>query len=202
QIGRLGGLAVLDLEGLWTRYDDPEPLLAEVTELDEQPATRRLQAMYAEPISEDLIGRRIEEIARAGVTTAASLSPQRTARYAKAVGDAGGGPIGIRGRQGRGGGGRGNLRHPRHHGFGRARLRPGRAAQPEAVHLRARRPGGGGRLRDLPRRPAPDAPRRRRGAGRLRRRLRPHHREGARRGGAEGHPERPRGGGTARPPGR
>ncbi len=45
QIGRLGGLAVLDLEGLWTRYSDPEPLLAEVTELDEQAATRRLQAL-------------------------------------------------------------------------------------------------------------------------------------------------------------
>src|SRR3954454_19347794 len=89
QIGQLGGLGVLDLEGLWTRYEDPEPLLAEVTELDEQAATRRLQAMYAEPISEDLIGRRIEEVARAGVTTAASLSPQRTARYAKAVVDAG-----------------------------------------------------------------------------------------------------------------
>jgi IMP dehydrogenase len=67
QIGRLGGLAVLDLEGLWTRYEDPEPLLAEVTELDEQAATRRLQAMYAEPISTDLIGRRIKEIARAVV---------------------------------------------------------------------------------------------------------------------------------------
>jgi IMP dehydrogenase len=88
-IGRLGGLAVLDLEGLWTRYEDPEPLLAEVTELDEQAATRRLQAMYAEPISEELIGRRIAEIARAGVTTAASLSPQRTARYYKAAVDAG-----------------------------------------------------------------------------------------------------------------
>ena len=88
-IGRLGGLAVLDVEGLWTRYEDPEPLLAEVTELDEQAATRRLQAMYAAPISEELIGRRIEEIARAGVTTAASLSPQRTARYYKAVVDAG-----------------------------------------------------------------------------------------------------------------
>src|SRR5260370_18424970 len=88
-IGRLGGLAVRGVEGLWTRYEDPEPLLAEVTELDEQAATRRLQAMYAEPISEELIGRRIEEIARSGVTTAASLSPQRTARYAKAVVDAG-----------------------------------------------------------------------------------------------------------------
>src|ERR1700730_15451734 len=42
-IGRLGGLAVLDLEGLWTRYEDPEPLLAEVTELGEEAATRRLQ---------------------------------------------------------------------------------------------------------------------------------------------------------------
>src|SRR5690349_6131473 len=89
RIGQLGGLAVLDLEGLWARYEDPEPLLAEVTELDEQAATKRLQAMYAEPISEDLIGTRIEEVARAGVTTAASLSPQRTARYAKAVVDAG-----------------------------------------------------------------------------------------------------------------
>jgi IMP dehydrogenase len=88
-IGRLGGLAVLDLEGLWTRYEDPEPLLAEVTELDEQAATRRLQAMYAEPISEELIGRRISQIAGAGITTAASLSPQRTARYAKTVVDAG-----------------------------------------------------------------------------------------------------------------
>ena len=43
EIGRLGGLAVLDLEGLWTRYEDPEPLLAEIAELDEPAATRRLQ---------------------------------------------------------------------------------------------------------------------------------------------------------------
>src|ERR1700735_3240024 len=63
-IGRLGGLAVLDVEGLWTRYEDPAPLLAEVTELDEQAATRRLQAMYAEPVSEALIGGRIAENGR------------------------------------------------------------------------------------------------------------------------------------------
>src|SRR6266851_7472275 len=49
QIGRLGGLAVLDLEGLWTRYEDPEPLLEEVTELDDAAATRRLQEIYTEP---------------------------------------------------------------------------------------------------------------------------------------------------------
>ena len=88
-IGELGGLAVLDLEGLWTRYEDPEPLLAEVAELDDATATRRLQEIYAEPIKEELIGRRIEEIRRAGVVTAARLSPQRTAQYHKAVIEAG-----------------------------------------------------------------------------------------------------------------
>src|ERR1700734_728278 len=97
QIGRLGGLGVLDLEGLWTRYEDPEPLLAEITELDEQAATRRLQNMYAQPIREELIGQRIEEIARAKVTTAARLSPQKTARYYKAVLDAGADIFVIRG---------------------------------------------------------------------------------------------------------
>ncbi|GAA0959622.1 GuaB3 family IMP dehydrogenase-related protein [Actinocorallia libanotica] len=88
-VGRLGGLGVLDLEGLWTRYDDPEPLLAEIAELSDEQATRRLQEVYQEPIKEELIGRRIEEIREAGVTVAASLSPQRTARYSKAVVDAG-----------------------------------------------------------------------------------------------------------------
>ncbi|HWG62924.1 MAG TPA: GuaB3 family IMP dehydrogenase-related protein [Streptosporangiaceae bacterium] len=89
QIGKLGGLAVLDLEGLWTRYENPEPLLAEIAQLDEPTATRRLQEIYAEPIKEELIGLRIEQIRAAGVTTAASLSPQRTVRYYKAVIDAG-----------------------------------------------------------------------------------------------------------------
>src|SRR5215472_12654928 len=73
RIGALGGLAVLDLEGLWTRYEDPEPLLAEAAELGEEAATRRLQEMYAEPIKEDLIGARIEQISATGVTTAARL---------------------------------------------------------------------------------------------------------------------------------
>jgi IMP dehydrogenase len=89
QIGGLGGLAVLDLEGLWTRYPDPEPVLAEIAELGQEAATRRLQEIYAEPIKEELIGQRIEEIRSAGVTTAARLSPQRTVRYYKAVIDAG-----------------------------------------------------------------------------------------------------------------
>jgi IMP dehydrogenase len=97
KIGKLGGLAVLDLEGLWTRYDDPEPLLAEITELDEQAATKRLQEMYAAPIKDELIGQRIEEIKREKVTTAARLSPQKTAKYYKAVVDAGADIFVIRG---------------------------------------------------------------------------------------------------------
>jgi len=96
-IGALGGLAVLDLEGLWTRYEDPEPLLAEAAELDAEAATRRLQEIYAAPIQEDLIGRRIEEIKASGITTAARLSPQRTVRYYKAVLDAGADIFVIRG---------------------------------------------------------------------------------------------------------
>jgi IMP dehydrogenase len=88
-VGRLGGLAVLDLEGLWTRYEDPDPLLAELAGLDDAGATRRLQEVYAEPIKEELIGRRIQEIRAAGVTVAARLSPQRTKQYHKAVIDAG-----------------------------------------------------------------------------------------------------------------
>jgi IMP dehydrogenase len=89
EIGRLGGLAPLDLEGLWTRYDDPSPLLEECASLGTEAATRRLQEIYAAPIKEELIGRRIEEIRASGVTTAVRLSPQRTVQYHKAVIDAG-----------------------------------------------------------------------------------------------------------------
>ncbi|POM25322.1 putative oxidoreductase [Actinomadura rubteroloni] len=88
-VGRHGGLGVLDLEGLWTRYENPEPLLAEIASLDDTRATQRLQEIYGAPIREELIGRRIEEIRSAGVTVAAALSPQRTAQFHKAVIDAG-----------------------------------------------------------------------------------------------------------------
>ena len=96
-IGKLGGLAVLDIEGVWTRYDDPEPLLAEVAALDDAAATARLQQIYAEPIKDDLIGQRISEIRAAGVTIAARLSPQRTLKYHKALIDAGTDFVVIRG---------------------------------------------------------------------------------------------------------
>jgi IMP dehydrogenase len=83
EIGRLGGLAVLNLEGLQTRYDDPESTLAEIAELPDAEATRRMQQMYQEPIKEELIYKRIREIKDAGVVAAASLTPQRVERYHK-----------------------------------------------------------------------------------------------------------------------
>ncbi len=89
EVGRLGGLGVLDLEGLWTRYDDPAPLLAELAELDEPAGTERMRALYREPVKEDLIRARIKQLRDAGVVAAGALSPQRTARYHQAVVDAG-----------------------------------------------------------------------------------------------------------------
>jgi len=84
-IGGLGGLAALNLEGLWSRYEDPEPLFEEIADLPDDKATRRMQEIYAEPIKDDLVGQRIRETKQAGVVTAASLTPQRVPRYAKAV---------------------------------------------------------------------------------------------------------------------
>jgi IMP dehydrogenase len=80
---------VLNLEGLWTRYDDPTDLLEEVAGLEGPDAVRRMQQIYAEPIRAELITERLREIRDAGVTVAGSLSPQRTKEYAKTVVDAG-----------------------------------------------------------------------------------------------------------------
>ncbi|NEM92205.1 GuaB3 family IMP dehydrogenase-related protein [Galbitalea soli] len=88
-MGRLGGLGVLDLEGLWTRYDDPEPLLAEIRRLPDETATRRMQEIYAEPIKPELVTARLEQIRSAGVPVAGALSPQRTQELYQTVVDAG-----------------------------------------------------------------------------------------------------------------
>jgi IMP dehydrogenase len=80
-LGRLGGLGVLNLEGLWTRYEDPDPVYQEIAGLADAEATKRMQEIYAQPINPELIGRRVEEVKRAGVVVAASLTPQRVARY-------------------------------------------------------------------------------------------------------------------------
>jgi IMP dehydrogenase len=85
EVGRLGGLAVLNLEGLWTRYDDPEPIFDEIASLPPEKATRRMQELYNEPVKDHLIGQRVREIKEGGVTACASLTPQRVEKYAKLV---------------------------------------------------------------------------------------------------------------------
>jgi IMP dehydrogenase len=84
-LGRLGGLGVIDLEGLWTRYDDPAPLLEEVASLGGFEATRRLQQIYAEPIKPELMVDRVKQLRDSGVTVAGALSPQLTKEHAASV---------------------------------------------------------------------------------------------------------------------
>src|SRR6187397_223178 len=89
-IGKLGGLAVLNLEGIWTRYEDADAQLERIAQLPKEVATREMQAIYQEPIKPELIAQRIEEIKQEpGVVVAASLTPQRVARYYELALDAG-----------------------------------------------------------------------------------------------------------------
>ena len=83
EVGRLGGLAVLNLEGLQTRYEDPDSILAEIAKLPNDEATRRMQELYQEDVKEELIYKRIREIKDAGVYAAASLTPQKVERWNK-----------------------------------------------------------------------------------------------------------------------
>ena len=88
-LGKFGGLGVLDLEGLWTRYEDPTPQLAEIAQLPAEMATARMQELYSAPIQAELITARLEQIREAGVTVAGALTPQRTQEFYKTVVDAG-----------------------------------------------------------------------------------------------------------------
>jgi IMP dehydrogenase len=88
-IGKLGGLGVLNLEGIQTRYEDADAMLDEIASLPNDKATRRMQEIYAEPIKEELVGRRIEEIKKGGVVVAASLTPQRVKQYYRTAMEAG-----------------------------------------------------------------------------------------------------------------
>ena len=122
-LGRLGGLAVLNLEGIWTRYEDADAQLERIATLDREEATREMQEIYAEPVKPELIAQRIEEIKAHGVVAAASLTPQKVEQW-------------LRDRA------RGRARHPRDPGHGdlrRARLDAGSRPQPQGV--RARGPG-------------------------------------------------------------
>src|SRR5215475_9772142 len=89
-LGQLGGLGVLNAEGLWTRYEDPSKVLDELAGLEEEGhATRRLQEMYAEPIRPELIVERVKQIRDGGVTVAVRVSPQHTLSLAPVILDAG-----------------------------------------------------------------------------------------------------------------
>lgn len=89
-LGRLGGLGVLNVEGLWTRYEDPTKILEELAALggDANP-TRRLQEVYAEPIRPELITERVRQMREAGGTVAVRVSPQHTLALAPVILDAG-----------------------------------------------------------------------------------------------------------------
>ena len=175
-LGRMGGIGVLNLEGIWGRYDDAGKQLEEIAGLEKAEATRRMQEIYQEPVKPDLMAQRVREIKAAGVLAAASLTPQRVRQNYEAVLEAG-------------------PRHPRHPGHGRlrrARLDGGRAAQPEGVHRRAAGARDRRRLRQLPDGAAPDAHRRGRRAGRRRPGRRVHHARRARRRRPAGHGHRRR----------
>ncbi len=89
-LGRLGVLAVLPLEGLWTRHEDPAAGLAEVRQArSAEAAVELLRRLYAAHIREDLVTARVGEIAQSGVTTAAAVSPQHAAALAPIAAAAG-----------------------------------------------------------------------------------------------------------------
>ncbi len=87
-ISSLGGIAVLNLEGLWTRHEDPEPWLERIAEASPEDSGQVLREAYAQPVSAELVTERIREVAKAGIVTCGALTPQRTAEFAKAVVDA------------------------------------------------------------------------------------------------------------------
>ena len=87
--GRLGGIGVLDLDGLWTRYEDPEPILDQIAHLGEEESIATLQRVYSEPIKPALITERLTQLREAGVVVAGKLSPQRVQQHWRAVVDAG-----------------------------------------------------------------------------------------------------------------
>ena len=80
-VGKLGGLAVLNLEGIWCRYEDADEKLEEIAAAPKHEATQLMQEIYAEPVKPELIAQRIEEIKSQGVVACGSLTPQKVAEY-------------------------------------------------------------------------------------------------------------------------
>jgi IMP dehydrogenase len=87
-MSKLGGLAVLNLEGVQTRYQNPEEILARIAEASNAEVTALMQKIYSEPIKEDLIGERVQAIKQAGAVCAVSVTPANTKRFAPIVAEA------------------------------------------------------------------------------------------------------------------
>ena len=88
-MGKLGGLGVINLEGVQTRYENPREVLRQVVEADKESVTSLIQKLYTEPIKEELISRRVEELKAAGVLAAVSSIPQKAERYGALAQEAG-----------------------------------------------------------------------------------------------------------------
>ncbi|MBE9477663.1 MAG: GuaB3 family IMP dehydrogenase-related protein, partial [Chloroflexi bacterium] len=88
-MSKLGGLAVLHLEGVQTRYDNPEDILSEINQAPDAEVTTLLQKIYSQPIKENLIGERIRGIKKAGAVCAVSVTPANTKCFAPIAAEAG-----------------------------------------------------------------------------------------------------------------
>ncbi|MEY3407075.1 MAG: hypothetical protein RL038_136 [Actinomycetota bacterium] len=89
EIAGLGGLSILDLEGLWTRYEDPTAAYEQIRTAARVDQNKVLQKVYAEPIKPELVAARVAQLRAAGITVAGALSPQKTLQFAKTIVDAG-----------------------------------------------------------------------------------------------------------------
>src|SRR5918992_1028672 len=85
----MGGLGVLNAEGLYSRYEDPYSVLEEITSMPQTEVTQYLQHVYSQPVQEELIGRRVQEIKKSGSVCAVSFTPQNTKRMSPAAVEAG-----------------------------------------------------------------------------------------------------------------
>ena len=89
EMHKVGGLAVLNIEGVWSRFDDPEPILQEVASGNREESTAILQKAFTSPIREDLIARRIQQIKESGAIAAVSVTPRYTKNFAPVIQEAG-----------------------------------------------------------------------------------------------------------------
>ena len=88
-MGKLGGLAVLNLEGVQTRYNNPEEVLAEIARAPQEEVTSLMQKVYSQPIKENLISERIRAIKKAGAAAAVSVTPANTKKFSPFITEAG-----------------------------------------------------------------------------------------------------------------